>query len=196
MYLPKNQYETGYYSNGEFIIKSTAETYIGPYFKTAQGTYFSGKEPNDGPNLEIIYPFQASSFNESTLPDLAIQDYRFTRPNILYSIITKQNKNTIPYTPIPYTPVITETDINNGQFTRYFAKKTNQNIYTEITQNNSILSANSKLYTTFRLQWLIKGDKDYVKESNSKQIAFVEKRLKIVGLGKYLKYNYTQFYQG
>ncbi len=54
MYYPKNQIQTGFYSNNSLAELATNKPYNGPYFNTSDGKSFSGKEPNDGPNLELI----------------------------------------------------------------------------------------------------------------------------------------------
>ena len=197
MYYPKNQIQTGFYSNGELIEARSKQLYTGPYFKTSDGLLYSGKEPNDGKNIKLIYPEDSPGYSRTQLPNrVEVEDYRFTRENSPYSILTGENRNTLPYTPIPYYPILSESDIKNGKFTRYFVKKTNQNIYTEINSTNYASSINSNLYIGIELPWVISGDEEEVKQINAKQIAFVEKNLDIIGLGKFLRFNYLQFYQG
>jgi hypothetical protein len=196
MYYPKNQIQTGFYSNGELIETLSKQPYTGPYFKTADNLIFSGKEPNDGKNLKLIFPEDNPEYSRTQLPNrVEVEDYRFTRENTPYSILSGQNRNTLPYTPISYYPILNETIISNGEFTRYFVKKVNQNLYTEVFIENFIESKTSKLYLSIKLQWLISGEKEKVREINAKQVDFVEKNLQIQGLGKFLKFNYLQFYQ-
>ena len=123
------------------------------------------------------------------------EDYRFTTTNTPYSILSGQNRNILPYTPIPYYPILSKSNIQNGEFTRFFVKKTNQNIYTEIDSNNYTNSIDSNLYISIQLVWTIFGEKENVRQINTKQIRFVEKNLQIIGLGAYLRFNYLQFYQ-
>ena len=48
MYYPKSQIVTNLYTNGqEYIIKSNNEKYIGNYWKTSDGKFFTGKTPED-----------------------------------------------------------------------------------------------------------------------------------------------------
>lgn len=196
MYYPKNQIQTGFYSNGELIEARSKQLYMGPYFKTSDGILYSGKEPNEGKNIVLIYPQDSPGFSRTQLSNrVEIEDYRFTRENAPYSILSGQNKNTLPYTPIPYYPILSDNDIQNGEFTRFFVKKSNQNLYTEINGNNFAESISSNLYIPITLQWLISGEKEKVREINAKQIGFVEKNLQIIGLGAYLRFNYLQFYQ-
>ncbi len=197
MYYPKNQIQTGFYSNSELIEAHSKQLYTGPYFKTSDGLYFSGKEPNDGQNIELnsLSEIDDNTISQYTAEGFPVTDYRFTTTNAPYSILRGENKNILPYTPIPYYPILTDSDIQNGEFTRFFVKKSNQNLYTEINGNNFAESISSNLYIQIPLQWLISGEKEKVREINAKQIGFVEKNLQIIGLGAYLRFNYLQFYQ-
>lgn len=197
MYYPKSQIQTGFYSNSELVEVRSKQPYTGPYFKTSDGLLYSGKEPNEGKNIKLILPSQLPSGVSSQLSKngIKIEDYRFTTTNTPYSILRGENKNITPYTPIPYYPILTDDNIQNGEFTRYFVKKSNQNSYTEINNNNFINSTSSTLYISIQLQWVISGEKENVRQINAKQIGFVEKNLQIEGLGGFLRFNYLQFYQ-
>jgi hypothetical protein len=55
MYYPKSQITTNLSTNGkEFQIVGTSEYYIGSYFKTSNGRFYTGKTPQDGNNLLIL----------------------------------------------------------------------------------------------------------------------------------------------
>ena len=197
---PKNQIQTGFYSNGTLAELATKKPYTGPYFNTSDGKSFSGKEPNDGPNLELI-PLPNPTIKRKPTPafdegdELGNQDPRFLPYNSRYSIITGASRNETPYSPVPYYPILTPENIDNGEFVRYFIKKSNQNLYTEVNGNNFVRSIDSNLYIGIELPWLISGEKEKVREINAKQVGFVEKNLQINGLGKFLRFNYLQFYQ-
>ncbi len=54
MYFPKNKIKTGLYTNGnEYVIKSSGANYVGPYWKTSSGKYFTGTSPNNTPVQEL-----------------------------------------------------------------------------------------------------------------------------------------------
>ena len=56
MYIPKNRILTNQYSNDrKLVYKTSQEVYIGSYYKTFDGKYFTGKTPNDPPNLELLF---------------------------------------------------------------------------------------------------------------------------------------------
>ena len=49
MYYPKSQITTNLSTNGkEFQIVGKSEYYIGSYFKTSDGKFYTGKTPQDG----------------------------------------------------------------------------------------------------------------------------------------------------
>lgn len=55
MYFPKSQIKTNLYTNGEeFELKGTKTSYIGDYYSISSGKYYTGKNPNDGRNRELI----------------------------------------------------------------------------------------------------------------------------------------------
>lgn len=200
MYYPKNQIETNLYSNGEFVLEYTTNPYTGFYFKTSDGKYFTGKEPNNGPNFSLTLPppevdggdYTGLPTPINTLPP----DYRFSDSNINYSILTNQDRKDIPFFPIPYFPILTKRQITNGELTRFFCKKSNENIYTEVSIFIYNKCSGSSLYIPITLPWVISGDINLVATTNAKQIIFTEKKYRIDGLGAFLRFDYTQFYQG
>jgi hypothetical protein len=55
MYFPQSQIKTNLYTNGdEFVVKSTDQNYVGSYWKTSSGQFFSKKNPQDIPYEELI----------------------------------------------------------------------------------------------------------------------------------------------
>ena len=201
MYYPKSQIQTGFYSNNDLLVVSTNTLYIGPYFQTSDGQYYSGKEPNDGVNELLIRPeggidepVHPSTLNRVTGAN--IEDPRYDEDNMTYTILSEQYGTSSPYYPISYYPIINSNYIADKEFTRYIVKKTNENLYTEVSPQNFLESINSSLYISFQLPWVISGDKEEVRQINAKQVVFIEKNLQINGLGKFLRFNYLQFYQG
>lgn len=54
MYYPLSQIHTNLYTNGqEYIIKSNNQNYVGYYWKSSDGKIFTGRTPQDPPNLEL-----------------------------------------------------------------------------------------------------------------------------------------------
>ena len=204
MYYPKNQIETNLYSRDELVFVSTKEYYTGLYFKTSDGRYFTGKEPNDGPNYPLMLPpldldgqdeWDGTNASPLTFALTTPPDYRFTEENTNYSILTKQPQ-TPSFSPVPYFPILTSTDKINGYFTRYFVKKTNENIYMEVNKRDFIRTVSIPLYIPISLNWVIKGERNKVFNINQKQVLFTEQKYKIIGLKTFLNNDYLQFYQG
>ena len=198
MYYPKNQIETGLYSNSDLALASTRTPYIGPYFKTSDGKFYTGKEPNDGPN-HLLIPANPNAQGKLVYEEgNEFVDPRFDPGNNnIYSVLSKvKEKTPFIFTPQPRYPIITKTEKGNGQFVRYILKKSNENLYYEVSKKNFSLSTISPLYIQIPLPWIISGDKEKVAKANAKQVELIERLRKIEGLGKFLKHNYLQFYQG
>ena len=52
MYYPKSQLTTNLSTNGkEYQLVDTGESYVGSYFKTSDGKFYTGKTPQDGVNM-------------------------------------------------------------------------------------------------------------------------------------------------
>lgn len=202
MYYPKNQIETGFYSNSNLVLASTKTPYIGPYFKTSDGKFYTGKEPNDGPNNLLIPAFPELQGKLPYEEGYEFPDLRFLPGNNnTYSILTQtpdpgRNSRFRVFSPISYYPILNDVEKGNGQFIRYILKKSNENLYYEVGSRNFADSTRSKLYMRIELPWIISGDKEKVAKANAKQVELIERLRKIDGLGKFLKHNYLQFYQG
>ena len=189
MYYPKSHITPNLYSNGEYFLKNTTEIYTGYYFSTFNNKYFTGRYPNDGKNLELTL---IDPDNQSPLEDVSEDtiNYKLVGDNYTYSKL-KNNIDTPPIpSPTPFYPQPSEQDYQLGEFTRYFAKKANENKYTE----TSALFENS-LYISIKLPWLITGDRDEVIRVNQNIVKLREQQLNISGLGEYLKFNYIKFYK-
>lgn len=189
MYFPKSKIETNLFSSGELVLQSTGQPYFGSYFRVAGGTYYTGKEPNDGPNNKLIIPQEPlDDDNLSATP----ADLRFTPENTVYSVITSQPSLVNTPFPIPFTPQPTEGDYQTGEITRIFAKKRNENIYYEV-QDSSV--SFNPMYFTFSLQWVISGEESYVKSTNQKMVELYMKQLPIPSFNTFLKNDYLKFWK-
>ena len=201
MYYPKTQIETNLYSSGDLLVESTRLPYSGFYFSTYDGKYFSGKEPNDGPNFSLVLPSKKEInnqiFNDLLFdPSPSTYDPRFEGENNTYSTLAGANPNELPYSPTAHYPIPTLKDIANKQFVRYLIKKSNENVYTEVNRVSYILASNQSLFKQISFSWVIAGDRNKVATTNRSQLIFQENKLKIQGLGAFLRFDYLQFYQG
>ena len=189
MYYPKSHITPNLYSNGEYsVVGSNNTPYTGYYFSTIDGKYFTGGYPEDGANLELINILGNSV--EGVIDEVSV-DLRFgTKDNYLYSTANNISPNTTNSSITPFYPSPSKQDYQLGEFTRYFAKKINQNVYIE---TNSLVP--SELYISFQLPWLIRGDKDEVARVNQNIVRLREQELSISGFGDYLKHNYLKYYK-
>jgi hypothetical protein len=122
MYIPKNRIITNLQTNqNEFVYKGTNTFYNGYYWKSYDGKYFTGKNPNDNPIREIEL---SSTINKNTIilssqTPILFVDYIETPledVNVVvnYSIIKNidLNKPDIKLLPSQYYPTPTQDDYN------------------------------------------------------------------------------------
>ena len=191
MYFPKSKIETNLYSDGNFELVTDNKIYYGYYFQTHNGEAFTGKEPNDGVNKPLRRITKGGALEESPLYP-GIIDYRFIPSNRNYSILTNQSKEYIPQQPIPYYPNPSKADYQTGEFTRYFVKKRNENIYYEV-ENERL--GGVPIYLTFSIQWLISGEESYVKLTNQKTVELYMRQFPIPAFNQFLKNDYLKFWK-
>ena len=71
MYYPLSQITSNLHTNGgEFVIKNTNTPYVGYYWKTSKGQYFTGKTPQDTPTEELI----SYSPEATTIPGINVNN--------------------------------------------------------------------------------------------------------------------------
>ena len=141
MYYPKSQIVTNLYTNGqEYSILSTNENYIGNYWKTSDGKFFTGKTPEDK-NIQELYeiknqlePVSLSNptstvaiFSKNADPILNVELYD-GKTVLDYTKLKNIDINNPPsfLLPVSFNPQPTQDDYALGEFTRYFCKKTNE----------------------------------------------------------------------
>ena len=169
-YFPKNQVETGLYSNGELSIRESATLYVGPYFVTSRGDLYSGEVPNTG-NNQLLIPTEVINVQSSN-PSSPTYEINNNPNNLAYNQDNPVNPPT--WTPTSYTPFITKEDIQRGEITRYFAKKNNENIYVETRFSPP---PNQFIWQGIIVPWVIVGDdRTKVGLLNEKQVDFIIER--------------------
>jgi hypothetical protein len=206
MYFPKSQITTNLYTNGgEFILLTTKTNYIGYYYKTSTNKYYTGKNPDDKPNVELL----ENETTESNISDSSIEVLSSLNSNvdvtginnlITYSTIKNVGsiKKIIPY----YISVFpTNQDYQNEEFQRYFCKKTNEIIYIEINQEQykQLVAKDPQiefsLYEPFTVTWKLVGEKQEVARINKNTVELLMFRHKFTKFNLYLKEDYTKYYQ-
>ena len=202
MYYPKSQIKTNLYTEGNEYTLPNGDVYQGFYYKTSTGKYFTGKTPDDRPNVQL-FPLVQSSNEPTTRYNVSIPydvDVEFDS-SLVYNGGTPidSSKTQIIPTYIPSTP--TEQDYQIGEFRRYFCKKTNEIQYVEINKTQYDLlvvkdpSILWQLYLPFNLPWQITGDKEQVARTNKNIVDLTSQRLLLPKFGDYLNNNYLKYYR-
>ena len=139
MYFPKNRIKTGLVSNGNLLVKSTSEEYYGPYFETYTGKYYAGKSPDYTNLIELIISNDSTSKATINASKGEVDSDERFYPGNNASYTSQRNLPANP--PIPLPPKYSKTeptsrDYINGEYSKYFAKKTNEYIYLEISKED------------------------------------------------------------
>lgn len=215
MYFPKSQIKTNLYTNGnELIYENSQKDFIGYYYKTSNGKYFSGKTPLS-PESEplILFPDekirtnQLSSSNIQITPSSTsikppIKRVQYTLPTE-YLNSSKANYSTKNIlapnnTKTPPTPE----DYKVGQYQRYFLCKINSPLFKETNlttyerYKNKSKEVQYDLYKPIKFMWVITGsDKDQVARVNYNMLKLTEERYRVKNLISYFKNKLIEYYQ-
>jgi len=205
-YYPLSRIITGSNTQGNQFT-SEGQNYSGPYYKTFDGFYFSGKDPVTGDNKPLIPIVDNTAARNKSTYDVA-DDANANEYNKL------KNVNTLDiygFTIInPYYPKPTAEDYKRGYFIRYFAKKRNENgnlieinleVFNSLKRPDSIY--NYQIFHAIDLYWQLTGPlKDNVNTTNGVRTAGIEdtnKRLtemkgnNFKGLITFIGGNYSKF---
>jgi len=210
-YYPKSQILTDQKTNGkEYVLSTTGEPYKGDFYKLSNGAVFTGKNPQNGPNIQLFpvpptspdSPYNAPSdpFESDISPYVAEQDKNFYRTTVNSTYFNLDPNFKPRKRPSTFKPVLTPKSKKLGIFERYFCKKNNELKYFEISQEtfNSLNSKNAgiawDLYSPIKMMWYIKGDKEKVYTLNKRMSESIEKKEKWYGFSQYFKDKFTQFY--
>jgi len=152
-YYPLSQIKTNLHTNGQEFT-STPNTpnnsYIGSYWSTSDGKFFTGKTPQDTPNIEIFKipngdPIVSQPFSQITLNIVTSVE---SQPSLeTYITIKKIDSNFSISVPSQNLTFPTPQDYQVGEFRRYFCKKTNELIYLEIDKStyDKLLNKDSQI---------------------------------------------------
>ena len=219
-YIPKSQIKENQFTPGAewYYVKNQA-SYIGFYYVLSNGKAFTGKNPNDPPNEEIIkksIKITSTEYKKNEAIDdgsdaveyadnydgLVYQDQIQNARDIrLYGILTETDYELIRSKP-QYDPTFPSSeDYEKGMFTRYFVCKINQLEYLEINKEtyDNIYTQNRvwvwEDYVPFTLDWYINGDIDRVFNNNKGSIFIKEKEINKKGLDDYLGKQYLEYFK-
>jgi hypothetical protein len=193
-FYPKSQIKQNLHTNGgEYILSTTKEEYKGYYYEISSGKRYTGKSPNDAPNIllnPIVSP-SAIPVNTNT-PTITTDTFN------VYSILNKP----LPERTIPQfqQTIPTQKDQQLGVFSRYFCKKTNEIKYIEINQTtfNQLQSKSPQiawdLYQPISTLWYIKGEREKVYTTNKSLIKLIEDNQKWPGFTQYFKEDFSKYF--
>jgi hypothetical protein len=198
MYYPKSQIKTNLYTNGgDLVLSTTGELYSGYYYEISTGQKYTGKNPQDIPNILL------------TSIDLnAPLEYKQTFEQGV--IITQDDLSNGAYTANPpirtipqFNPTTPTTENQQqGQFIRYFCKKTNELRYLEIDFNtyNKLKAKDPKiawdLYNPIQIIWIIQGNQEQVYNSNKGSVLSIEQNKGWISFSQYFKNDFSKYYLG
>ena len=213
MYYPESQIITNLYTaGGEYEILSSRQEYIGYYWKSATGKYFTGNTPQSPNSLELlpanlindIFDNPTSQVYLTFYPDDDVDpgyiDYSTSPPNfyLISQGISLQNRQLWPsyFLNIP-----TNKDYQIGEYKRYFCKKSNELIYLEISKDyyNKLLVNDQTVafqyFIPFNITWKLLGDKEQMYKTNKNIVELIIKQQKLFKFDQYLKKDYTKYYK-
>ena len=213
-YYPSSQTKPNQYTNGgEYILSTTKENYKGYYYETSSGTKYTGKTPQDGPNILLTqqnFIIQNNNVNQEVsniitlsnpLEGLLIFDTPYNDNqtiNFNYSILTPQIKErSLPFSN-PTQP--TQQDQNLGAFQRYFCKKNNELKYLEIDKptHDKLKSKQQDiawdLYTPISTLWYIKGGKEQTYKANKGLVTLIEQKQNWYGFTQWFQDKFLKYY--
>lgn len=194
MYYPQSKILTDQYTDGtELVYVSTKQYYTGAYHILSNGNIFTGRNPRDGELQKLEYR-EPILYNNATNSDEFTQ-LSLNPTNTTYDGIRKR-QNIQPPNAELIEPKYSEPVVQYPSFMRYFLRRTNNAIFTEVSQIdfNAVKIRNPKynygIYIPFELPWTTSGIN--IAEINQKMTLLTEKRLKVYGLSKYIT-DYTEF---
>ena len=182
-YYPSFRVKTNQITRGgAFYVNG--KPYVGLYYSTYDGKFFTGPNPNIGPNEEL------TNFSSYDVANTGLQTLQDSQGNTkfvtgLASISTNVNsaqKNIVSYFTRPI-----QSDYNLGYIDRFFVKQKNNNGYiTEVSPTqyteivNGAVGYNVSLLQTLSIRWKLTGP------LNSKRISQYDVRAGIIDTNKRL----------
>lgn len=204
MYYPKSQILPNLYTNGEeYIYSSNSKEYIGSYFATADGKFFTGVNPNDKPNHRLTPLSNTPESKDPTYQSEDIpEDYYVIDDYYYYAKgINIFNLGTPPPLPKSAFPTPSQKDYEIGEIQRYFIKKYNEVLYIEIDKEDypkyakRTQQVNSSLYLPFTLPWIITGNRKEAFKINKASVNRIERNNSIQGFKSYFKGRFDQLFK-
>jgi hypothetical protein len=190
MYYPSSQIQTNLYTDGNtpviLVYASNNQVYVGFYWTTSKGEYFSGKTPQDATSQPLKIATQDKSTSTTT-----VFSSRYTQIKPVKTKTIIQNYISQP----------TQSDYDTGEFVRYFYKKVNESKYMEISKDDyfNLVKRNpqydSALHIPFYIHWKLTGNKEQVYNTNKNIVQLAIQRQNLYQFDIFLKEDYLKFYK-
>jgi hypothetical protein len=94
MYYPKSQIKTNLYTNGSELVTTTNnQLYQGYYYETSNGQLFTGKNPQDGPNILLSLQNLTTLYDPTNVldnPDFDNTIYYYNITDINYDSVLRK----------------------------------------------------------------------------------------------------------
>lgn len=188
MYYPKSQIQTNKVTQGgEFMLSTTKVVYKGDYWVTSQGTFFTGKNPNDGEPIKLLPLDETSGTNMSSAH--SIEEDLYLGNESYYKARKLGNRNNPPRNPISSIP-------SSQVSERYFVSKTNEIRFIEVSKTeyqkfkNKSSEVNWSLFEPIKIPWRTKGKRDEVYLENKTNVL----KQNIPGFELFFKGKYDKFW--
>jgi len=205
MYYPKSQIKTDLYTNGgEFVTSNDGAVYQGYYFSTSDGSYFTGRNPNDKPNFFLTLAPNPSlnPLSRTNVLSSGVDSYYNYPMGYSLALSSDITDTSIPPSLPTQTIVLpTEEEYKITEYQRYFVKKSNEILYIEISQEeyrkyvDQDINVSYQLYIPFTLPWVIAGNRSDVYNVNKKTVERISSNLILPGFPSYFKNRYDQYFK-
>ncbi len=227
MYFPKSQIKPNLYTSGRdnkilYLDMFYQQVYSGYYYEISTGEKYTGKKPGEGQNL-LLYeiPKNLAALDPNNGPYETEHPKKGLREVVIDTVNVDDNGNptneeqlnkkylrlqgnrtSLPtLNPLSTTTTPTPLNYQEGKFTRYFTKKTNELKYKEISENTykKLKSRDEQiawdLYEPEKIEWEISGNKQIIARNNKQKVIKIEQNRRWYGFSKFLKEDYTKYWK-
>ena len=199
MYYPKSQIIENLKANpGDGLVNpDTGQEYEGSYYKTSDGKFYTGKNPQDPPNRKLI---QSAPVDKSKDSEPLPESY-YIIDDAYFASIGRGVNTPSPRPPKSSYPKPTESDYKLGEFQRYFLYNITKKEYLEVNKKefNLFKSKNNQVqwqyYQSLQLNWNLTGIKEDVYIVNRRIVDLVEFRNNAQGFTNYFKNKFDQYFK-
>ena len=207
MYYPPSQILTNQNTpGGEFTLNG--QNYQGPYWTSSDGKVWTGKSPQDQPverlstntdNVKANPKGSSEPLSQLINSTYNIDPAYYQARNLPYNPAVLDAK--APQPPLPELVFPTEKQYSLGEFQRYFAKKTNERKYIEISKKTyqGLVNKNPglqwQLYEALPITWILEGKMKDTYITNRRIVEIVSIRSQWFGFTSYFKGDYLRYFR-